>query len=179
MADDTQIIRPKRHISQKVPKKGGPRPDQAILQALNAAEELMDQYQGWAVDDLSRLWNQFQELETEESRALAASEILDMFNVSHEIRGQGGTFGFPLISMIGDSLCKFLEDRKEVSEVELEVIRVHILAMKAVFRQELRGPQTPLRRDLEELLQMLRTKIDLVSRFGQGETEAESDSEPS
>jgi hypothetical protein len=30
-----------------------------------------------------------------------------------------------------------------------------------VFRQELRGPQTPLRRDLDELLHMLRTKVDL------------------
>jgi hypothetical protein len=168
MADKTEIIRPTRHISKKVPKTGGPTPDVAILRALNAAEDLMEQYQGWAVDDLSKLWMQFQELAQEESRELAAGEILDMFNVSHEIRGQGGSFGFPLITVIGDSLCKFLEDRKQLSLVELEVIRVHILAMKAVFRQELRGPQTPLRRDLDELLQMLRTKVDLQSRFGQG-----------
>lgn len=169
MADKTEIIRPSRHISKKVPKTGGPTPDVAILRALNAAEDLMEQYQGWAVDDLSKLWMQFQELAQEESRELAAGEILDMFNVSHEIRGQGGSFGFPLITVIGDSLCKFLEDRKQLSLVELEVIRVHILAMKAVFRQELRGPQTPLRRDLDELLQMLRTKVDLQSRFGQGD----------
>lgn len=169
MADKTEIIRPSRHISKKVPKTGGPKPDVAILRALNAAEDLMEQYQGWAVDDLSKLWQQFQELAHEESRELAAGEIIEMFNVSHEIRGQGGTFGFPLISVIGDSLCKFLEDRKQLTAVELEVIRVHILAMKAVFRQELRGPQTPLRRDLDELLHMLRTKVDLQSRFGQGD----------
>ncbi len=168
MAEDAKIIRPERHISKKVPKSGGPRPDEAILRALNAAEDLMEQYQGWAVDDLTLLWQRFKELEHEESRELAASEILDMFNISHEIRGQGGTFGFPLISSIGDSLCKFLEDRKQLTVMELEVIRVHVLAMKAVFRQELRGPQTPLRRDLDDLLQLLRTKVDLNSRFGQG-----------
>jgi hypothetical protein len=169
MADDAEIFRPPRHISKKVPKTGGPRPDEAILRALNAAEDLMEQYQGWAVDDLTLLWRRFKELEHEESRELAASEILDMFNISHEIRGQGGTFGFPLISLIGDSLCKFLEDRKQLSLIELEIIRVHVLAMKAVFRQELRGPQTPLRRDLNDLLQLLRTKVDLSSRFGQGD----------
>lgn len=168
MAEDAQIIRPSRHISRKVPKTGGPRPDEAILRALNAAEDLMEHYQGWAVDDLSKLWQQFQDLQHEESRELAAAEIIEMFNVAHEIRGQGGTFGFPLISLIGDSLCKFIEDRKQISPIELEVIRVHILAMKAVFRQELRGPQTPMRRDLDELLQLLRTKVDLQSRFGQG-----------
>jgi len=164
MSDKAEIIRPSRHISKKVRKTGGPKPDLAILQALNAAEGLMDQYQGWAVDDLAKLWKQFQEMAHEEDRELAAQEILDMFNMSHEIRGQGGSFGFPLISVIGDSLCKFLEDREQLAATELEVIRVHILAMKAVFRQELRGPQTPLRRDLDELLQMLRTKIDLHSR---------------
>jgi len=175
MADDAQIIRPKRHISRKVPKTGGPRPDEAILRALNAAEGLMDQYQGWAVDDLALLWQRFNELAGEEDRELEAAEILDMFNISHEIRGQGGTFGFPLISLIGDSLCKFLEDRKQLTAVELEVIRVHVLAMKAVFRQELRGPQTPLRRDLDEMLQMLRTKVDLQSRFGQGADEDDAE----
>ena len=167
MAKDVKIIQPKRHISRKVPKTGGPRPDEAILRALNAVEGLMEQYQGWAVDDLANLWRQFQELENEESRELAASEVLEMFNISHEIRGQGGTFGFPLISSVSDSLCKFLEDRQKISAIELEVIRVHILAMKAVFRQEMRGPQTPLRRDLDELLQLLRTKVDLQSRSNQ------------
>jgi len=91
MSDKAEIIRPSRHISRKVRKTGGPNPDVAILQALNAAEGLMDQYQGWAVDDLAALWRQFQAMAHEEDRELAAQEILDMFNMSHEIRGQGGS----------------------------------------------------------------------------------------
>ncbi|MDD9878029.1 MAG: hypothetical protein OXR84_11370, partial [Magnetovibrio sp.] len=92
----------------------------------------------------------------------------EMFDIAHEIRGQGGTFGFDLISTIGDSLCKFLDGRARLAGVELEVIKVHILAMKAVFRQDLSGAQPQLLGDLKELLELLRAKVDLGSNFGVG-----------
>jgi len=92
-----------------------------------------------------------------------------MFDMAHEIRGQGGSFGFPLVSVIGDSLCKFLDGRARLAGAELEVIKVHILAMKAVFRQDLKGTQDAMARDLKDLLELLRAKIDLDTNFGVGE----------
>ena len=166
MADDAKIIHPRRHISQKVPKTGGPSPGEAIMAALGAAEELMDQYQGWAVDDLEKLWKSFNAMAA--AGNIGPDEIREMFDIAHEIRGQGGTFGFDLISTIGDSLCKFLDGRARLAGVELEVIKVHILAMKAVFRQDLSGAQPQLLGDLKELLELLRAKVDLGSNFGVG-----------
>ena len=159
---DVSIIRPPRHISRKVPKSGGPTPEQAIMLALNAAEELTDEYQGWAVDDLANLWQKYQNLSSED---VSNKEIVEMFDVAHEIRGQGGSFGFALITSIADSLCKFIEGRSQLSGAEMEVIKVHILAMKAVFRQELKGDQPELADLLREILQALRNKIDLKANF--------------
>lgn len=156
---ETSIIRPPRHISRKVPKSGGPSPEQAILQALNAAEDLTGDYQGWAVDDLEALWQKFQTFSSK--REVEKSEIADMFDIAHEIRGQGGSFGFGLITVIADSLCKFIEGRRQLSEPELDVIKVHIMAMKAVFRQQLKGTQGDLAEQLTELLQALRNKVAL------------------
>ena len=167
MADRAQIFRPPRHISKKVPKTGGPSPAQAIMQALGAAEELMEQYQGWAVDDLEKLWRQFDEMAKDGD--IGEDGIKGMFDIAHEIRGQGGTFGFGLITTIGDSLCKFLDGRARLSGVELEVIKVHILAMKAVFRQELKGDQSGLAHEVRELFELLRAKVDLQSNFGVGD----------
>jgi len=158
------LIQPPRHIAEKVPKSGGPTPEQAIMRALNAAEDLIEGYQGWAVDDLEDLWRRFQEVAHESE--FNHEHVQQLFDVSHEIRGQGGTFGFPLISVIGDSLCKFLDGRSSMNQPELEVIRVHILAMKAVFRQGLKGDQKKLVEDIGELLLALRNKIDLKNRFG-------------
>lgn len=161
---DAKIIRPARHISQKVRKTGGPSPADAIMRALNAAEDLMGQYQGWAVDDLGALWQKFND--TVAKGDVGTGDIQDMFDISHEIRGQGGTFGFPLLTVIGDSLCKFLDGRGRLTGFELEVIKVHILAMKAVFRQELKGDQDAMKSDLRDLLELLRAKVDMTSNFG-------------
>lgn len=158
----SSYIRPRRHISQKVPKSGGPTAEQAILRALNAAEDLMDSYQGWAVDDLAVLWQKFQAVDAKKANQ---KDIIDMYNVTHEIRGQGGTFGYKLISTIADSLCKFLDGRRSLSYAELDVIKIHILAMKAVFNQELKGKQPELAEQLSELMQALRNKVSLRTSY--------------
>ncbi len=159
----SSIIRPRRHISQKVPKSGGPSPKQAILRALNAAEDLMDSYQGWAIDDLARLWQKFEDVDGENA---SRKDIGEMFDIAHEARGQGGSFGFKLISTIADSLCKFLDGRRSLNPDELDVIKIHILAMKSVFNQDIKGPQPELSKQLAELMQALRNKIELRTNYG-------------
>ena len=61
MAERPENIQPPNRLSRKIRKKGGPSAEQAILRALNAAEDLIDNYQGWAVDDLTQLWKAYEE----------------------------------------------------------------------------------------------------------------------
>lgn len=153
---ENRTIKPNRHIKQKV-RPGGPSPEAAILAALNAAEDLIGQYQGWAIDDLEKLWQAF--LKTADGRS-DESRLQELYDMAHETRGQGGSFGFPLISILGDSLCKYLEGRQTVNGRDLEVVRIHILAMKATFRQELKGPQGGLVSELPTLLKAFRERVD-------------------
>lgn len=156
MADKPEKIFPPNRLSEKVRKTGGPPPEKAILRALNAAEDLIDSYQGWAVDDLAELWKAY-----EDTRSASGNpkQILKMFEIAHGIRGEGGSFGFQLISTIGDLLCKFLEGKRKLTAAGSEVVKVHILAMRAVFRQELKGPQPAMERDLRQLLALLRQRV--------------------
>lgn len=156
MPNERRFSHPPKRLSSKVSKSGGPTPEQAILRALNAAEDLMDNYQGWAVDDLTRLWKAY---EGSRSASTDPEKIAEMFEIAHGVRGEGGSFGYQLISTAGDSLCKFLEGRTTLSPSELEVVKVHILAMRAVFRQKLEGPQTTFDRDLKQLLALLRKRM--------------------
>lgn len=156
MAKKAEKIIPPRRLAEKVRKSGGPSPEKAILRALNAAEDLIDSYQGWAVDDLTELWKTFNESTSSKD---AEKQIERMFEIAHGIRGEGGSFDFPLISIIGDSLCKFLEGRKKMSATDKEAIKVHILAMRAVFRQGLKGEQPGMERDLRQLLALLRDRL--------------------
>jgi len=148
------LIKPKKRLSDKVRTTGGPTPEEAVLCAVNAAEDLIEGYQGWAVDDLQNLWQAFQDT------VAGSADVERMFDIAHEVRGQGGTFGYPLISSIGDSLCKYLEQRKSLSPIELEVIKIHILAMKAVFRQSLKGDADGLVKEIPDLLFALRERTE-------------------
>ena len=51
----SSLIKPPSRLSDKVRKTGGPSSDQAILRAVGAVESMMEDYQGWAVDDLQKL----------------------------------------------------------------------------------------------------------------------------
>ncbi len=146
---------PPRSLANKVKKSGGLSAEKAVLRALNAAEDLIDSYQGWAIDDLTKLWRAY---ESSADDAHGPDEIAQMFEIAHGIRGEGGSFGFPLISTICDSLCKLLEGKKRLGAVELEIVKVHILAMRAVFNQGLKGSQPQLDGELRQLLVLLRAR---------------------
>lgn len=153
---ETRFLKPQKHISQKV-RRGGPSMEQAILKAVNAADDLIGQYQGWAVDDLEKLWQSF--VETSRTGRADPVRLKELYDMTHEARGQGGSFGFPLISVVGDSLCKFLDGRPRLKSRDLDVVRVHIMAMKAIFRQGLKGHQDGLSKELHALLGAFRNKV--------------------
>lgn len=156
MANNDHLVNPPNRLANRVRRSGGPTPEQAILRALNAAEDLMDEYQGWAVDDLTKLWQAFQDSVDKKPNP---AQLLQMFEIAHGIRGEGGSFGFPLVSVIADSLCKFLEGKKKITRSEQEVVKVHILAMRAVFRQNLSGSQPKMEGELRQLLTLLRDRM--------------------
>lgn len=153
---NSNTITPKRFLGDKVPRTGGPSPEEAITKALNLSNELVDAYQGWAVDDLQVLWEEYQSASSQDGNA--KDHIRKLYDISHEIRGQGGSFGFPIISILGDSLCKYIGDQDTLDQNQLDVVGLHILAMKAVFRQGLKGENAALQAQLSELLAMLRSR---------------------
>ena len=87
------------------------------------------------------------------------AKLKELYDMTHEARGQGGSFGFPLISVVGDSLCKYLDGRPRLKARDLDVVRVHIMAMKAIFRQGLKGHQGGLSKELHQLLGAFRAKV--------------------
>lgn len=59
--------------------------------------------------------------------------------VSHEIKGQAGTFGFELITTIGTSLCDYVEDAADPGADDITVAEIHVNAMRVVVTDNIRG----------------------------------------
>ena len=68
---------------------------------------------------------------------------MEIANVAHDIKGNGGSFGYDLMTAIGGSLSTFCRaiggSGAEIGDARLEVIRVHIDAMKMVIDHGLEG----------------------------------------
>ena len=77
----------------------------------------------------------------ESTEALPGAEMLrDIFAFAHDLRGQGGSFGYPLLSSIGESLCHFLEARDfSLSADDDTVIRAHLEAAAAILSNRTAG----------------------------------------
>ena len=77
----------------------------------------------------------------EETTELPQGDMLrDVFSFVHDLRGQGGSFGYPLLSSIGGSLCAFLEARDfRLTEGDAVVLRLHFDAAAASLTDQIGG----------------------------------------
>lgn len=59
--------------------------------------------------------------------------------LAHELRGQGGTFGYPLITTFAKSLYEATGDGCRLDDSAVEIVKAHIDAMRAVIRDKVAG----------------------------------------
>lgn len=132
-----QIIRPPQTLQGKV-EKGGP--GAVNLDALAKAEaviaNLADDYLDWVREDFVRLEAAYDVLVSGEGDDEANLEAL--FQIAHDMKGQGGSFGYDLMTAIGDHMCRLLEKVDKAGPLEIQMIRLHIDAMRVVITKELK-----------------------------------------
>jgi len=108
------------------------------LQDADAAiESLAEDYEVWAGEDLN-----VAKQALESARSLPTGrqpQIQKVFNVVHDMKGQGGTFGYDLITLISQSLCDFIRNIPDATDAELKVIDHHLAAMAIVLDNRIKG----------------------------------------
>jgi hypothetical protein len=139
MNDELEIINPPNLLKSKV-KAGGPGAVDA--DTLNRAEaaiaDMADQYLEWVVQDLDRIGTAFDNLKSaSEENVPAKLEVI--FQVSHDIKGQGGSFGYDMMTSVGNQLCRIIENSEPTNPKLVEAISVHIETMKLVIAQRIKG----------------------------------------
>lgn len=72
--------------------------------------------------------------------------------IAHEMKGQGGTFGYPLVSTFGDSLYDFTGDNAGVSDNHVQIIKAHTDAMKATINGRIHGDGGQIGTELKAML---------------------------
>lgn len=78
------------------------------------------------------------------SQAKDPAALHDMFRVSFELKGQGSSAGFNLITRFGDSLCRYIEAQKEPGAKEIAIMKAHVDSISAIMSRGIQGDQNPI-----------------------------------
>ncbi len=76
-----------------------------------------------------------------------------LFKLAHDIKGQGGTFGYDLITTIGDKLCRLIKrvPEDEITDRDLEYMDVYITGLEHIIQTRTKGTNDVLSEKLTEL----------------------------
>lgn len=151
-----RFVQPPHQISERV-SGGGDISDKMLSRADAAVKRLSDQFTDLALDEIGKLDALLKEASANpENRPEIVRSI---FMVVHDLRGQGATFDYPLLTRIGSSLCTFTENLDGSSGKELQVIGVHVDALKAVMTHKISGDGGPVGREIAKGLEIAVQKI--------------------
>ncbi|HXP96464.1 MAG TPA: response regulator [Telmatospirillum sp.] len=112
--------------------------ESAVLAAEAVIKGFRGDYLSWVRKDLSRLQTCFDEA-LASSRDGRGGAMRAVFDAAYQMAGQGGCFDYPLISLIGAQLCRFIDDRTVFGEADMRAVRLHIDAMRVVVAERLEG----------------------------------------
>ena len=149
---DGEVIQPPGSLAALVEGAGDIEIDaEALARAEAAVEALKANYEDWVHDDIGALKEAYDDAVANPSVRGEKAKQID--GIAHDIKGQGSSFGYPLMSAIGGSLSEFCRNISRLEVAQLDVIRAHIDAMTSVIDNRLKGNGGTLGVELIGLLQ--------------------------
>lgn len=115
---------------------------EALARAEAALNSLSPHYLSWAEADLASLRATLAELSADPSR------LARLFTIAHDMKGQAATFGYPLVTMIGERLCRFIDAHPAPDAADLARLTAMADAIAQVLTDRLEGDGGAAGRDL-------------------------------
>lgn len=140
---DVYVFKPQNYLREKCaggrlnPMEKGTMPTDIIEQAEKKLERAALDFTKWAQDYLSKLSDLCTQALMEPGRRTA--QFTEINQVALELRGQGGTFGYPLISTFGKMLFDSTKEGCKEDDAQVEIVKAHVDAMRAVLREKISG----------------------------------------
>ena len=120
-------------------KLGGGIPEACLHRAERALASLRDQYEQWVLRDIAHL----EELADQGRAAPTDGEwrkcLREMQRLVHDMRGPGGTFGYPLVSSAAASLVDLLKRRDMNAAHAARLVRLHSDLIERIVASRIEG----------------------------------------
>lgn len=153
---DVWYFRLPNRLKEKVagldPSVLGELPLDLLQEAEAELERTALEFAHWALEYLAKLSTLCTEALVRPTRRGAQFEEINLLAL--ELRGQGGTFGYPLITEFAKMLYDATGPGRREDDAAIEIVKAHVDAMRAVLREGISGDGGAIGRDLLASLQM-------------------------
>lgn len=113
-------------------------------------EDLVSYYLEWTEEAIRDLCALVETL-TDDPAPETAQKI---YEITHNVKGMGTSFGFPLMTEAGRSLCFYLR-RREDGVLDRSVLEAHFKSFKLILAKRMKGDGGKIGRDLVNRLNQL------------------------
>ncbi len=143
-----------------IAKVGGPlKLDPKLLTKAEAqVAELKLSYGDWIEADLDKLTIALDKLKDRSESAAKQLQVIE--GTAHDIKGQAGTFDYPLLTLIAESLCDMLRAADTIEDRQIGLVAAHIDAIGVIVRGRIQGDGGDMGK---QLLSRLQTAVRKVS----------------
>jgi len=108
---------------------------EALAEATKSVEALGGKFEQELVSEVAKMVLLTNELKTNKS----LDQIQRIIYFCHNLRGEGGSFGYDLITYVCGNLYNFMKELKEVSTISILVIDLHVKALEVIAKNKLSG----------------------------------------
>jgi chemotaxis protein histidine kinase CheA len=116
----------------------------AALSAAPTLDTLVADYEQWTLSALAGMRAALGEAQAHPESP--AEPLRRIFEAAHDLKGQGTSFGYPLITRIAQSLCRLGHrpcDAAGAAE-HLRVVAAHLDVLALILQKQIRGDGGPL-----------------------------------
>jgi len=147
-----QIITPANRLAKAVRKTTSGDPD-PVAKAEAALAALSQHFAEW----MDAEWQRLDAARTAvHAAATTERDWQVLFRAAHDIKGEAGTFGFPRVAEIAESLCRLIDHTRDCTRLPRHIIDQHVDAVHAVMHE-------PPSRRSEEIAEELTREITRVA----------------
>lgn len=118
---------------------------EALARAEAALQALSHHYLDWAEADLALLRAALAEVLAQPDQPAPLARLL---TIAHDMKGQAATFGYPLITGIGESLCRLINETPTPDAATLARLIGMVEAITEVLNHRLEGDGGAKGRDI-------------------------------
>lgn len=138
-AQAARIIRVPNLLAARVGGGEGEGLSQDLIDRAQAVVgQLADDYLAWVTGELAKLEAIIEELPA--GGPAEAGLLARAYDMLHNMKGNGATFGYDLVTAIADSACGIIRRQTAIEADRRDALRHHVAALRIVLDRKITGP---------------------------------------